>query len=354
MATSRRRLQDLASSVLPARRGAAIRADGPQHFGRLDGRRADEHAAINRAHTLVMIGAVFVVLLVSAFLLLSWWGLLAALAGVGSLYFFGPRMSPQSVMRLYRAVEIGEGQGRELRLAVAEVARRAGLVSVPRLYLIPSATLNAFSTGTTEHSAIALTEGLMRKLDLSEIIAVLAHEIAHVANDDLWVMSLADGMTRLTRTLSWLAILLTVFNLPSLLTGLPGMSWIAIGLLYLAPAVSSLAQLSLSRAREYDADLDAALLTGSPQALAAALTKLEAYQGNLWEDILYPMRRVPHPSVLRSHPMTVDRVARLRALDPASPWPPIRIVSTPMISSLAGYGADALRPRYRWSAGVWY
>ena len=129
---------------------------------------------------------------------------------------------------------------------------------------------------------------------------------------------------------------------------------LALALLYLAPTASSLIQLGLSRTREYDADLEGASLTGDPEALASALEKLERYQGHFWEDMRLPVpgRRIPQPSLLRSHPRTEDRVARLRALSERPMLPHLAVAEEPMVS-LVGLGPVAMRPRYRWT-GVWF
>jgi heat shock protein HtpX len=111
-------------------------------------------------------------------------------------------------------------------------------------------------------------------------------------------------------------------------------------------------QLALSRAREYDADVDAAGLTGDPQGLASALLTLERRQGRLWEGLLLPGSRLPDPSLLRTHPGTEDRVKRLMSLTPAS---------RPAIDMPAGWDEFAattppLRaPRIHWQRlGTWY
>jgi heat shock protein HtpX len=88
-----------------------------------------------------------------------------------------------------------------------------------------------------------------------------------------------------------------------------------IPLLVFAPQLTTLLQLALSRAREYEADLDAAGLTGDPAGLASALAKLERFQRGMWEQILMPGYRLPEPSLLRSHPPTEQRIARLRELE---------------------------------------
>ena len=130
------------------------------------------------------------------------------------------------------------------------------------------------------------------------------------------------------------------------------MPWLPILLLYLAPTLGSLLQLALSRTREYDADLDGAALTGDPMGLASALGRIERYQGHLWEDLVPGGRRIPQPSVLRSHPRTEDRIARLRSVDRGTLLPPIEVAEEPMVS-LVGFGPIAMRPRYRFP-GVWF
>jgi len=125
-------------------------------------------------------------------------------------------------------------------------------------------------------------------------------------------------------------------------------------LLYLAPTLGSLLQLSLARAREFDADLAGASLTGDPAGLAAALQRIERVQGTLWEDMMLPVpgRRIPGPSVLRTHPPTEERIRRLRGLEHAELPPPIELAEEPMVS-LVGLGPGEMRPRLRFP-GVWF
>jgi heat shock protein HtpX len=156
------------------------------------------------------------------------------------------------------------------------------------------------------------------------------------------------------QALAYLAIFLAIYNLPAFVKDEAEFPLFALALLYLAPTAGSLIQLALSRAREFDADLEAASLTGDPEALASALQKLERYQGRLWEDMRLPVpsRRIPQPSLLRSHPRTEDRIARLKALADRPQLPPLPVTEEPMLS-LAGLGPVAMRPRYRWT-GVWF
>lgn len=292
------------------------------------------------------------------------WGAAGAIAGALMLLLIGPlamRMPPEAVMRLYQATRIPRDDS-QLSSLVDVLAFRAELPQRPDLYVIPSLTLNAFAVGSRDHSAVAVTEGLLRRLSLAETAGVLAHEMAHIRNNDLLVMGLADVITRLLQLLAYVALGLALFNVFALARGEETISWWAVLLLYLAPALSSLLQLRLSRAREFEADRQAAILTGDPAALASALRRLEPYTGHFWEDLMFPVpaRRVPHPSVLRSHPDTDARIRRLTAPDEApgqaqSQAPghaPLVIVEQPMFS-LVGYGPGDMRPRYRWP-GLWF
>jgi len=320
----------------------------------LDPDRRRRHKRRNVLQSILLVGGIGLVLLVSAAMIWSWWGALCALLVIIGLAAFSPRMPPETIMRLYRARPVDSRHGSQLTRIVEVLADRAELPTHPRLYVVPSMTLNAFATGRPDRAAIAVTEGLLRRLTMREIAGVLGHEMSHIRNGDLVVMGLADAMTRFTQTLAYLALFLAAFNLPAVLLDRDPFPWLAVLLLYLAPAVSSLLQLGLSRTREYDADLEGAGLTGDPMGLASALRSLERYQGRFWEDLMLPVpgRRIPIPSVLRSHPETEDRIARLMDLEKRQQMHPISISEEPMVS-LVGLGPIEMTPRYRWP-GVWY
>ncbi len=321
----------------------------------LDETRKDEHKAANAAQTMALLGGIAVILVFIAWLISGWFGIVIAVIAIGVFGASAPRISPQFVMRLYRAKPLDSRHGGQLNRIVEVLADRAELPAHPKLYIIPSTVLNAFATGSPERSAIALTEGLMRKLSMRELAAVLAHEMSHIRNEDLAVHALADAMSRMTQLLSYFGLTLAAFNFIGFFSGEPPFSWLAILLLYLAPAAGSLLQLALSRTREFDADLEAANLTGDPAALADALVKLEQFQGRFWEDLSLPVpgRKIPYPSLLRSHPTTEDRLARLKDIDKRNHLPPITTVEEPMIS-LVGMGPGQMRPRYRWPVGFWF
>lgn len=256
--------------------------------------------------------------------LLGWllWGgggivmlLFAGLSGV----LLNPALSPRWVMQLYGARRLDPDHAPGLWHVLGLLAERAGLPRAPTLYHVPSRMLNAFAVGSPHQSAIAVTDGLLRQLGDRELLGVLAHEMSHIRNNDLWVMGLADMFSRMTSMLSLFGQVLLILNLPLLLLGNATFNWWAIALLILAPNLSALAQLALARTREYDADLNAVALTGDPKGLASALARIERVQGGWMERILLPGRRVPDPSLLRTHPHTEDRVRRLLTLRPAGP-----------------------------------
>ena len=231
-------------------------------------------------------------------------------------------------------------------LCCAELAARAGLPAVPVPHYVPSGVVNAFATGSKHHAAIALTDGLLRSLTPRELTGVLGHEIAHIANEDLRVMGLADSISRLTHLLALLGQLAIVLSLPALLLGVTEVNWPALLLLAVAPQLALLAQLGLSRVREFDADRLAAELTGDPHGLASALAKIERVSRS-WRAWLLPGWGNPEPSWLRTHPATTERIQRLRELaDSMAPQP---LHSSPFLPDIP------LAPRPpRWRAsGVW-
>ncbi len=319
----------------------------------LEPERLAEHRRRNTVHCVLLVTAIGTLTMLSSVLIWSWLGVVVAVAAIGVVVGLSPRVTPEAVMRLYRAERVDTRRGSQLTRLVEVLADRAELPAHPRLYVIPSATLNAFATGTAERAAIAVTEGLLRKLSLRELAGVLAHEMSHVRNNDLLVMGLADAMTRFTQVLAYLGVALALFNVPALMMGQPMFSWTAIALLYLAPSVASILQLALSRTREFDADREAASITGDPMGLASALDTVERTQGHFWEDLLLPpARRIPQPSVLRTHPDTTDRIKRLLDMGALTLPHRLAIVEEPMIT-MAGLGPAAMTPRWRFP-GVWY
>ncbi len=271
------------------------------------------HKRRNTLHTWLLTGGSLALLAGCAWLLWGWIGVIAAAIagaiGLRSAY----SVSPAMVLKLYKARRLPQRDFPDGHRIIDVLSTRAGLPARPKLYYVPSKMMNAFAVGTREDSAIAVTDGLVRGLTLRQFVGVIAHEMSHIRNGDVQVMALGDVVNRMTSFLSTVGLITLAFHLTDFIRG--GISlWTAIGLLVAAPTIGGLLQLALSRAREYDADLDAVSLTGDPEGLASALVTLEKKQRGMWEGLVLPGSRSPEPSLLRSHPRTEDRVARLSSL----------------------------------------
>lgn len=268
----------------------------------------------NLGHTLLLIGSMALLLALISELLFG--------AGVWPWVFAGvilamstlPDISPRWILRLYKARQIYPDEAPGLTQLIEEIGQRSGVNPIPTLYWIPSSTSNAFSVGSRSDSAIALTDGLLRLLNSRELAGVLAHETSHIVNHDMRLMNLADLISRLTHMLSMIGILLAIISLPLALLGMPLVPLAGLLLLIVAPTISALLQLGLSRVREFQADLSAAHITGDPEGLASALGKIEQRHASLWQRILLPGYGDPQPSLLRTHPATAERVRRLLEL----------------------------------------
>ena len=291
----------------------------------LDPEVAAKHQRGNRGQTVLLIGSMMVLLSVIGELIFGRGAFLWIGLSTGLLLAFSPQLPPSVVLRLYQAAPISSWQSTTLHHIVSELARRAGLPAVPALYYVPSSAVNAFAVGNRHQSAIALTDGLLRRLNVRELAGVMAHEISHLRHSDLRVMALADMVSRLTGFMSLLGQVLFLINLPLLIMGYKTVSWIGL--------------------------LGAAQLTGDPQGLASALEKID-YQPHRWiERIFYSERQTPNPSILRSHPHVEDRIQRLREL---APNPAEELVAPDSIYQIPEtIPLIVRRPSRHWS-GVWY
>lgn len=225
-----------------------------------------------------------------------------------------PRFSSRLITLIYGAQQVNRQQLPVVYDLLQVLSHRAGLVTMPGLYYLPAPRMLAFSIGMKGDEAIVLSEAMLRKLNTRELSAVLAHEISHICNKDIYVMVLADVISRFTALLALMGYLMIMFYLPLILFSEQGMPWLLILILILAPNISAIMQLALSRTREFSADYNAAQLTCDPDGLVSALNKIEYYQGHWLESILMPGRRQSGLALLRTHPATRDRINRLLML----------------------------------------
>ncbi|BBL59991.1 zinc metalloprotease HtpX [Methylomonas koyamae] len=307
------------------------------------------HRWLNRLQTVLLVGAMLGVCSLAGSLLFGDDGVWMALAAAG----FGLLITPGSAWRLtlhfYRARPIYPQEAPALWQMLETLAEPAELPGVPTPYFFPSPVINAFAVGSREQSAIALSDSLLQRLSPRELAGVLAHELSHIANNDLRVMGLADVVSRITAIFASLGQLFLLLSIPAMLFAgvVLEFNWPAILLLLFSPHLALLAQLGLSRTREYDADLNAAILTGDPLGLAQALAHIEqASKG--WLAVLLPGWGNPEPSWLRTHPPTAERICRLQALVPAAPSHWLNY------APLLGYSVTPVPRAPRWRiGGLW-
>lgn len=279
------------------------------------------HLWVNRLQTALLVLFLIGISGLSGGLLFGEMGLWLALGSAMFALLFEPIAAWRLTLQLYRARPLHPDQAPVLWDIVRVLAERAELPSTPVLYYVPSSVINAFAVGNRKHSAIALTDGLLGQLSQRELVGVLGHEIAHIAHGDLKVMGLADYVSRLTHLFSGAGQLLVVISLPVLFLEGYGIEFNLPALLILifSPHLAILAQLGLSRVREYDADLKSALLTGDPMGLAYALARIEK-AGASWWALVLPGWGNPEPSWLRSHPPTELRIKRLQQYADSNPY----------------------------------
>lgn len=237
--------------------------------------------------------------------------------------FFSYWFSDRIVLAMYGAQPVDERQAPALHAMVRRLATRAG-IPMPRIYLIPSETPNAFATGRNpQHAAVAVTEGIMRLLDEDELEGVLAHELSHVTNRDVLISTIAATLAGAITYLAHMAQWAAMFG-GSREDEEGGSNPFALILMaVLAPLAAMLVQLAVSRAREYQADASGAKLAGKPWGLAKALEKLQMAQqvvpmavnpstAHLF--IVNPLSGQALMNLFSTHPPIAERIARLRAM----------------------------------------
>lgn len=191
------------------------------------------------------------------------------IAGVMNVtaYWFSDKM----VLKRYKAQEVGPEDSTGLYRMVRELANQAGM-PMPRVYIIPSETPNAFATGRNpEHAAVAATQGILRLLNERELKGVMAHELSHVRHRDILISSVA---ATLAGAIGFLAFGARFRAFAGGRRGEGGNPLILLIVAVLGPLAAGMVQMAVSRTREFGADEGGAALTGDPDALASALTKI--------------------------------------------------------------------------------
>jgi heat shock protein HtpX len=243
---------------------------------------------------------------------------MAAVMNLGSWWF-----SDRIVLRMYGARELSQSDAPELYAIVHDLALAAGM-PMPRLYMVPSESPNAFATGRSPaHAAVAVTEGIMRLLSRAELRGVLAHELSHVRNRDTLISAIAATLAGVILMVARMAQFAALFGGARRDEREGGSGLELLVMVVVAPLAAMLIQMAVSRSREYQADATGAHISHSPHDLASALEKIAVASGrvplpagpataHLW--IVNPLRGSWISNLFSTHPPVEERIRRLRAM----------------------------------------
>jgi len=272
---------------------------------------------MNTFKTLVLLTSLSAILIWGGGAVAGQTGAIIALIAAIIINFGSYWWSDKIVLSMYKAKEVTPEQAPELYNATAELAQNAGL-PMPKLYIIPEETPNAFATGRDyNHSAVAVTTGIMRILNMDELKGVIAHELAHIKHKDILISSVAAAISTAITFLVYIAMIFGG-------RGSRGNPLTLIAMMILAPFAAMIIRMAISRTREYLADEGGAKICGNPLYLAEALRKLGQYSGrsklNVSEQvadstahvfIVNPLSGKGLASLFATHPPMEQRVAKL-------------------------------------------
>lgn len=275
---------------------------------------------MNLFKTIALLTTLTLILVAAGGILGGAGGALLALLLAGVMNFGSYWYSDRIVLAMYRGQQVESGTLFEV---VSDLCRRNNL-PLPKVYILPQATPNAFATGRNpQHAVVAATEGILRSLSREELSGVMAHEMAHVSNRDILIGSIAATVAGAISYLAHMAQWTAIFGLGR--DDDEGSNPIALILMMIfAPIAAMLVQMAISRSREYVADRRGAELCGHPRYLANALRKLEASnrqapmpqvnEATAHMFIVNPLRAGGLMALFSTHPPIEERVRRLEAM----------------------------------------
>jgi len=282
---------------------------------------------MNRLKTTLLLSLLTVLMVLMGSAVGGKGGMLFAFLMAIAMNFFSYWFSDKVVLSMYGAREISTDDVPEYYGLGERLARKAGL-PMPRVYIIPDQSPNAFATGRNpHHAAVAATEGIMRILTPDELEGVMAHELAHVKNRDILVGTIAatfaGAISMIGSMLQWGAMLGAGRGDDDDGGGIGSMVG-SLALAIVAPIAAMLIQMAVSRSREYLADASGAAICGNPLSLASALRKLhnashmipmhEQRPATAHLFIVNPLSGGGLVSLFSTHPPMEERIARLEAL----------------------------------------
>ena len=237
----------------------------------------------------------------------------------GVSYWFSDKI----VLRMYGAKEVEPKDAPRLYSIVQDLTLRAHM-PMPKVYLIPQETPNAFATGRDEqHAAVAVTRGILDILTEAELRGVLAHELSHVKNRDILIGTIAATMAGAISMLAYVAQWGLIFGGRGSGDREGGNPIAALAMIILAPLAAMLVQLAISRGREYGADATGASISGDPLSLASALKKLqrgvekipmESNPATAHMFIVSPLTGGGLMTLFSTHPPLEERISRLEMM----------------------------------------
>ena len=278
---------------------------------------------MNRLKTTFLLSLLTVLMVIMGSAIGGRTGMVFAFFMAAAMNFFSYWFSDKIVLKMYGAQEIGEHEHPAFYGMVRRLALQAGL-PMPKVYIIPSESPNAFATGRNpEHAAVAATEGILRILSPEELEGVMAHELAHVQNRDILISTIAatfaGAIAMLGNMLQWGAMLGAGRGDDE--EGGAGGLIGSLAMAIIAPIAAMLIQMAVSRSREYLADESGAKICGRPLALANALRKLhtashmipmhEAKPASAHMFIVNPLTGGSLLKLFSTHPPMEERIARL-------------------------------------------
>jgi heat shock protein HtpX len=258
-------------------------------------------------------------------------GMIIALIFAGGMNFFSYWFSDKMVLRMYNARELNPSNEPGLYAMVQELTGNAGL-PMPKLYLIPQDSPNAFATGRNpDNAVVAVTDGLLRLMSPNEIRGVIAHELGHIKNRDILIGTIAATMAGAVMMLANMAKWSALFGGFRSSDDREGGIVTLIVTAIIAPIAAMMIQMAISRSREYLADATGATISRNPEGLASALEKLGAYSGRIPMQaepatahmfITNPLSGRSLSGLFSTHPPIEERVARLRNTAPTKRFDP--------------------------------
>jgi heat shock protein HtpX len=248
-------------------------------------------------------------------------GMLLALAFAVVMNFVSYFYSDKIALAMYHAQPVTREELPRAYAAVERLTQKIGL-PMPKIYVIPTESPNAFATGRNpQHASVAVTHGILGLLNDEELEGVLAHELGHVGNRDILISSVAATIAGAITMLASMGRFAMIFGgFGGNRDERRGGGLAGLLMLIVAPIAASLIQLAVSRSREYQADATGAKYTGNPYALASALQKLDAYSkrvpmaaspstAHLF--IIQPLLGMNFGNLFSTHPPIAKRIERL-------------------------------------------